>query len=79
VTSPRFAKRGVAAAMCDHSLAQARARGFKAMQFNFVVASNVHAIRLWRRLGFRVVGTLPRAFDHPRLGLVDALVMFREL
>ena len=79
VTSPRFSMRGVAAAMCDHSLTQARARGFKAMQFNFVVASNEHAVRLWRRLGFRVVGTLPRAFDHPRLGLVDALVMFREL
>ena len=65
--------------MCEHSLAQARACGFKSMQFNFVVASNEHAVRLWRRLGFRVVGTLPAAFDHPRLGFVDALVMFQEL
>ena len=79
VTSPRFAKRGVAAAMCEHSLARARACGFTAIQFNFVVASNEHAIRLWRRLGFRVVGTLPGAFDHPHLGFVDALVMYREL
>jgi ribosomal protein S18 acetylase RimI-like enzyme len=79
LTSPRFARRGIATAMCEHSLAQARGRGFKAMQFNFVVASNEQAARLWRRLGFSVVGTLPRAFDHPRLGLVDALVMFREL
>jgi ribosomal protein S18 acetylase RimI-like enzyme len=79
VTSQRFARRGIAAAMCEHSLAQARACGFKSMQFNFVVASNEHAVRLWRRLGFRVVGTLPAAFDHPRLGFVDALVMFQEL
>lgn len=60
------------------SLVQARVCGFKTMQFNFV-AWNEHAARLWRRLGLRVVGTLPGAFDHPCLGLVDALVMFREL
>lgn len=79
VTSQRFGRRGLAEAMCRHSLGHARDRGFQAMQFNFVVSSNVHAIRLWRRLGFAVVGTLPRAFEHPQLGLIDALVMFREL
>jgi ribosomal protein S18 acetylase RimI-like enzyme len=71
--------KGVARRMCEHSLDHARARGFKAMQFNFVVSTNERAVRLWQRFGFEIVGRLPRAFEHPRLGLVDALVMFRAL
>jgi L-amino acid N-acyltransferase YncA len=71
--------RGVARAMCAHSLAHARARGFRAMQFNFVVGSNARAVALWQSFGFEIVGRLPEAFDHPRLGLVDAVVMYRML
>lgn len=71
--------RGVAAALCEHSQQEARALGFLAMQFNFVVSSNEAAVHLWTRLGFETVGRLPRAFDHPALGLVDALVMFKWL
>ncbi len=71
--------RGVASAMCVHSLEAATARGFESMQFNFVVATNTRAVALWRRYGFGIVGTLPRAFRHPTLGFVDALVMFRDL
>lgn len=71
--------RGVARAMCRHSLDQARAAGFRSMQFNFVVASNTRAVALWQACGFAVVGTLPRAFAHPSLGDVDALVMFQAL
>lgn len=71
--------RGVARAMGLHSIAHAKARGFRAMQYNFVVASNVRAVGLWRSLGFEVVGRLPGAFDHPIEGFVDALVMFRAL
>jgi ribosomal protein S18 acetylase RimI-like enzyme len=65
--------------MCEHSQAEAVSMGFRAMQFNLVVATNERAVRLWKRLGFAVVGTLPRAFRHLRLGYVDALVMFKEL
>ena len=65
--------------MCDHSVERARARGFRAMQFNFVVSSNDRAVRLWQRLGFEVVGRLPGAFDHPAHGFVDALVLYRTL
>jgi ribosomal protein S18 acetylase RimI-like enzyme len=79
ITAPEAQGRGVARAMCEHSLGRARERGFRAMQFNFVVASNTRAVALWRGLGFTVVGTLPGAFAHPKLGSVDALVMFREL
>jgi len=71
--------RGIAALMCEHSQAQALAMGFKAMQFNFVVSTNVRAIRLWERLGFSVVGRLPGAFNHQRLGYVDALIMYKQL
>ncbi|WP_091715060.1 GNAT family N-acetyltransferase [Methylobacterium phyllostachyos] len=71
--------RGVARSMAAHALDRARACGFAAMQFNFVVITNVRAIRLWESLGFAVVGRLPGAFRHPIHGCVDALVMFRTL
>jgi len=71
--------RGVGRAMLEHSLAHARARGFRAMQFNFVVSTNERAVRTWQAYGFEIVGRLPKAFAHPRLGLVDALVMFKIL
>ena len=71
--------RGVARTMCAHSLGFARERGFTAMQFNFVVASNERAVKLWQSLGFAIVGTLPGVFAHPKLGKVDALVMVRTL
>ena len=71
--------RGVARAMCGHSLEQARAAGYRGMQFNFVVSSNERAVRLWQAMGFAIVGRVPGGFAHPRLGYVDALVMHREL
>jgi ribosomal protein S18 acetylase RimI-like enzyme len=79
MVSPAATGRGIAQAMCEHSLGLARERGFSAMQFNFVVASNERAVRLWQHAGFEVVGRLPKAFRHPSLGLVDALVMHRFL
>jgi ribosomal protein S18 acetylase RimI-like enzyme len=71
--------RGVARAMCEHSLAHARERGFRAMQFNLVVSTNERAVRLWQSLGFDIAGRLPLAFRRPSGDYVDALVMFRPL
>jgi ribosomal protein S18 acetylase RimI-like enzyme len=71
--------KGIARAMCEHSLAEARQRGFRAMQFNHVVSTNARAVALWQKLGFAVVGTLPQAFNHPVHGYVDSYVMFRAL
>jgi ribosomal protein S18 acetylase RimI-like enzyme len=79
VTAPASTGRGVARAMCAHSLDRARQRGFAAMQFNFVIATNDRAIRLWQSFGFETVGRIPKAFRHPKRGLVDALVMYRTL
>jgi len=70
---------GVAGAMCAHSLEFARSVGFRAMQFNFVVSTNEAAVHLWIKHGFEVLARLPGAFEHPTLGFVDALVMWREL
>lgn len=71
--------RGLATAMCEHSQKVARALGYKAMQFNFVASSNEGAVRLWGKLGFETVGCLPKAFNHPTLGYVDAIVMYKWL
>jgi ribosomal protein S18 acetylase RimI-like enzyme len=79
VTATEATGRGVARAMCAHSLDHARERGFVAMQFNFVISSNDRAVRLWESFGFETVGRLPQAFRHPTLGFVDALVMHRFL
>jgi RimJ/RimL family protein N-acetyltransferase len=70
---------GVASAMCEHSQREAVALGFQAMQFNLVVVTNDVALRLWEKLGFTRVGILPGAFRHPRLGFVDACVMYKRL
>jgi ribosomal protein S18 acetylase RimI-like enzyme len=78
-TAPDDRGRGIARAMCVHSLEHARTRGFRAMQFNFVVAANERAVRLWGAMGFDVIGRIPAAFAHPRLGDVDALIMYRGL
>jgi L-amino acid N-acyltransferase YncA len=79
MTAPWASGRGVARAMCQHSLECAKTRGFRAMQFNFVVSSNERAVRLWQSMGFEIVGRLPGAFVQPALGTVDALVMYRHL
>ncbi len=79
MTAASATGRGIARAMCAHSLDHARAQGFRAMQFNFVVSSNERAVRLWQSMGFAIVGTLPGAFRHPKLGFVDAFVMFQAL
>ena len=79
VTGAAAEGRGVARRMCEHSLDYARRTGFRALQFNLVVATNIRAVRLWQSFGFATLARLPGAFDHPRLGFVDALVMFRNL
>lgn len=70
---------GVGKQMGLHSLVEARQRGFLAMQFNFVISTNTGAVELWKKLGFQIVGVLPKAFRHQTLGLVDAFVMYRFL
>lgn len=71
--------KGVARQMLAFSLKEAQRQGYRAMQYNFVVASNTRAIETWQRAGFDIVGRLPAAFRHPTQGYTDALVMYRSL
>jgi RimJ/RimL family protein N-acetyltransferase len=79
VVSENARGKGIASLMCGHSQSTALDLGFLAMQFNFVVSTNRGAVRLWQKLGYDIVGTLPRAFRHPQAGLVDAYVMYKWL
>ena len=79
VSAPAAQRRGVARTMLAHALDTARARGFRAMQFNCVVSSNTRAVALWQAHGFEIAGCLPGAFCHPVQGFIDAYVMYRTL
>lgn len=76
---PSAQGRGIGRTLVEHSIMQARSEGFAAMQFNYVVSTNIAAVGLYRTLGFAIVGTLPNAFRHRTLGLVDVYVMHRHL
>ena len=76
---PEYSGRGIGTLLAEHSFAAARAAGFEAMQFNAVVSTNTRAVHLWQRLGFAIVGTVPRAYRHQSLGYVDLHVMHRFL
>lgn len=79
IVSDQARGQGVATLMCENSQKEAIRMGFRAMQFNIVVATNETAVRLWQKLGFEIVGRLPGAFDHSKLGFVDAFVMHKQL
>lgn len=79
MVNPAAQGAGIGYRLGEHCLDQARRNGFLAMQFNYVVSTNTAAIRLWKKLGFAITGTLPKAFRHKRLGYVDAYVMYQLL
>lgn len=79
IVSSEARGRGIGKAMCMHSLEEAKNLGYKAMQYNLVVSTNNGAVKLWESCGFKIVGNLPKAFNHKELGYVDAFVMYKEL
>jgi L-amino acid N-acyltransferase YncA len=79
MVSAKARGKGIGRSMCAHSLQEAVKLGFKAMQYNLVAATNVFAIQLWKDMGFEIIGTLPKAFNHKSKGLVDAYVMYQLL
>lgn len=78
-THPAQRGKGIAYAMGAYSLEEARRQGYLAMQFNLVVKTNETAVRLWQRLGFQIIGEIPDAFQHERLGFVNAYIMYQKL
>lgn len=79
MVSPAAHGKGIGRQLAEWSLDEARRLGFSAMQFNFVVKSNVHAVRLWQSIGFEIIGEIPEAFQHAQYGLTNALIMYRKL
>lgn len=79
MVSADFQGQGIARKLCEHSQQVAVEQGFSAMQFNSVVSTNSAAIHLWKSLGFKIIGTIPEAYDHKKLGLVDAFIMYKSL
>ena len=79
MVDPASGGKGIGRLMGEHCLAEARRCGYLAMQFNYVVSTNEPAVALWKKLGFAIIGTVPRAFRHSRLGYVDTHVMYRSL
>jgi ribosomal protein S18 acetylase RimI-like enzyme len=79
MVAPSARGKGIAGALCEHSLDTARKSGFMAMQFNSVVVSNTVAIALWQKHGFNIIGRVPQAFRHKEHGLTDVYIMYRAL
>jgi GNAT superfamily N-acetyltransferase len=79
MVDPELQGYGIGRAMGEFALSWAREQGYRAMQFNFVVSTNTGAVALWKKLGFAIIGTIPKGFRHAQLGFVDVYVMHREL
>ena len=79
MTAPAAQGRGIARAMLEHSLEIAPELGFRAMQYNFVLANNARALDIWKRHGFVEIGRIPDAFNHPKDGFVDAHILYKLL
>ncbi|MGW6099147.1 N-acetyltransferase family protein [Streptomyces sp. NPDC055157] len=79
MVDPEHSGQGVGRALCVYTVEWARAAGFRAMQFNAVVETNHYAVRLYRSLGFEILGTLPEGFNHPKHGFVGLHIMHRAL
>jgi L-amino acid N-acyltransferase YncA len=76
---PNAQGKGIGKLMYEHSIKNANQLGFKAIQFNIVVSTNINAVKLWEKYGFAIIGTIPNGFNHKKLGFVDAHIMYKEL
>ena len=79
MTKPGSFGRGIGRKMAEFSLEEALSLGYRSMQFNIVVKSNDRAVKLWEKLGFQIMGELPEAFHHKKLGLTNAYIMWKKL
>jgi ribosomal protein S18 acetylase RimI-like enzyme len=79
MVSPKHQGKGIGKLLCEHSIAFAKEKKFMGMQFNIVISTNYNAVKLWKSLGFEIIGTTPKGFRHMKLGLVDTYIMFRAI
>lgn len=76
---PDASGQGIGKALALHSINKAKELGFRALQFNLVISTNIRAIKLWKYLGFNIIGTIPNGFKHKTLGYVDAYIMYKSI
>jgi len=79
MVSPRHQGKGIGKLLCEHSITFAKEKKYQGIQFNIVISTNFNAVKLWKRLGFEIIGTTPKGFRHKQLGLVDTYIMFRAI
>ena len=79
MVNPKYQGKGTGKLLCEHSIQFAKDKGYLGIQFNFVVSTNTNAVELWKKFGFKIIGTTPKGFRHKSLGLVDTYIMFKDL
>lgn len=79
MVNPKYQGKGIGRRLCEHSVEFARQKGYLGIQFNIVVSTNTHAIAIWKKFGFEIIGTTPKGFRHKELGLVDTYIMIKDL
>jgi len=79
MVSPKAQGKGIGKKLCEHSIQFAIENGYHAIQFNIVVSTNKSAVHLWKKYGFRIIGTVPDGFRHIKRGFVDAYIMYKKL
>ena len=79
MVSPEAQGKGVGKLLCENSIQYAKESGYLGIQFNIVVSTNTVAVELWKKYGFRIIGTTPKGFRHAELGFVDTYIMYKEL
>jgi GNAT superfamily N-acetyltransferase len=79
MVNPKYHGKGTGKFLCEHSIQFAKDKGYLGIQFNIVVSTNTNAVELWKKYGFKIIGTTPKGFRHKDLGLVDTYIMFKDL
>jgi len=79
MVSPYAQGKGIGKKLCEHSLKIANENNYEGIQFNIVVSSNKVAVELWKKYGFKIIGTTPKGFKHSELGLIDTYIMYKDL
>jgi GNAT superfamily N-acetyltransferase len=78
MVDPAAQGKGIGRALGEEAIRWALDRGYLGMQFNAVVETNAAAVHLWQSLGFKIMTTIPEAYQHRRLGRVGLHVMYQR-